>query len=1061
MPRPALAKLSRPRLFGVVRRERVLQLLEDRLAHPAVWIAAPPGAGKTTLAASYVDASKRPALWFQVDSDDTDPATFFHYLGVAAEAFASGDDAAALPALTPEYLPDLPGFTRRYVRMWLARLPAGALLVFDNYQEMPANALTHVVAATLLEELPAGIGCVVISRQAPPPAFARQLAAKALATITWDDLRLTEGEALAVAKIGAATDAASVRAAYRRADGWIAGLILILGQPGAAAAAPGVPPGTPETVFHYFAGTFFDRLQPDTRKMLLATAMLPRMTARLATTVSQVQRAGEALDELYRCNHFVDRRLEGEPTYQLHALFREFLLDSRRREHSADEQREGARRAARALQAAGHVDEAAALYAEAGDWTSATALILEVAPGLLAQGRGMTVLAQLARIPDAVIDAQPWLRFWQGLSQSATDIVQGRAAFARAYEGFAQRQDALGQMLSAAAVVQSFSAAYDDAAPMRPWIGRLEALLATEPSFPDPESELQVASATVFAMMVTAPANPSLPALADRLLTLVERDLDPNLRAGGVVALLNYATWLGNFEFARRASAVGRGLCANPGLLPIRAVWVLVAQVYWWNAQVDERNWRESCDRAQSLMVEHGLSILQPFVPLCIVWGRIDFGEITEAAAAYRQAAAAIRHDRRGDVWLGRFVGGWLAFMQGDLDGAERETAAALAVNREIGWVHTSCFNLCALAVILVERGKYDAAAECVQQVRREYAAVDGPMIDFQVGLIDAYLALRQGDTEYCAASLAAALAIGRGHGYLQTLRWYPPMMTRLAAFALEHDVEPEYVCMLIRRRRMVPERPIEAWPWPVRVYTLGRFALVREDAPVVASGKAQHKPLDLLKALVAHGSRGAAVDALIGILWPEPPEDGGRRALEITVHRLRKILGSDDTVVVSGRRVALSDRHVWVDAWAVDAALTSLATPPVPSRDERCALEEAAGRLLALYGGPFLADERDVSWLLPLRNRIAGGFQRLALRLGELWEGARQWERAAELYARIVEIDPLAETFYRRQMICLEALDRRAEALEVFRRLRQTLSVLLGIAPSAETVTLHRRLLA
>jgi DNA-binding SARP family transcriptional activator len=114
--------------------------------------------------------------------------------------------------------------------------------------------------------------------------------------------------------------------------------------------------------------------------------------------------------------------------------------------------------------------------------------------------------------------------------------------------------------------------------------------------------------------------------------------------------------------------------------------------------------------------------------------------------------------------------------------------------------------------------------------------------------------------------------------------------------------------------------------------------------------------------------------------------------------------------------------------------------------------LEAAAPQVLHLYGGPFLAGESGKAWYMPMRNRLDGRFQRYALRLGEHWESRREWQRAAGLYQRVVELDPLAETFYRRQMACLGTQGLRAEAIEVYRRCRRDAVETLGVAPTSET---------
>src|SRR5215471_10549228 len=78
----------RPRLYGAVARERLFGLLDRARERPAICVVGPPGSGKTTLVASWLDQRKLRGIWFQVDASDSDLASLFYYLGEAAQPFS-------------------------------------------------------------------------------------------------------------------------------------------------------------------------------------------------------------------------------------------------------------------------------------------------------------------------------------------------------------------------------------------------------------------------------------------------------------------------------------------------------------------------------------------------------------------------------------------------------------------------------------------------------------------------------------------------------------------------------------------------------------------------------------------------------------------------------------------------------------------------------------------------------------------------------------------------------------------------------------------------------------
>ncbi len=236
----------------------------------------------------------------------------------------------------------------------------------------------------------------------------------------------------------------------------------------------------------------------------------------------------------------------------------------------------------------------------------------------------------------------------------------------------------------------------------------------------------------------------------------------------------------------------------------------------------------------------------------------------------------------------------------------------------------------------------------------------------------------------------------------------------------------------------------------PVAVFTLGRFAVVKNGQPLSFAPKAPRKPLELLQALIALGGRGVCVEQLALAVWPQQASEDPRNLMDNTVHRLRALLGGRETVLVRDAKLSLNDQQCWVDAWVFERLSSQHDHAPQPY---------TAAAALQLYQGHFLQREDSRPWLLPYRERLHQGLTRLLLHAGQRLEDAGQWACAVQWYSRAVQADPLCEALHFRLMLCHQQAHQLADALAAYQRCHELLREVLGVAPSPATQALARSL--
>jgi DNA-binding SARP family transcriptional activator len=288
---------------------------------------------------------------------------------------------------------------------------------------------------------------------------------------------------------------------------------------------------------------------------------------------------------------------------------------------------------------------------------------------------------------------------------------------------------------------------------------------------------------------------------------------------------------------------------------------------------------------------------------------------------------------------------------------------------------------------------------------------------------------------------------------------WQPSVMAILCARALEAGIEVEYVQDLIRKRNLIVEKPLfhlENWPWHLKIYTLGRFLILKDGQPLQFNRKIQQKPLSMLKALIAFGGKGVREDQIMDALWPEADGDMAHQSFATNLHRLRQLFGYEKAIQRQERRLTLDQRYCWVDVWAFDSILEQANAQWKEGKllDAAQLMEKA----IEIYKGPFLAQEIEETWKISLTELLRSKFLRCIEKLGQYWQQTDQWEKALDCYLKGLEVDDLAEEFYQGLMICYHRLGRLTDVLGVYQRYRKTFCT-LRLEPSAKIEAIYKSL--
>lgn len=1051
------AKLSPPRPQNAVARERLFDWIDAQQGrNGAIWIVGPPGAGKTTLVASYCQARKLRCLWYRLDADDNDLGRFFAFFGHAADAIGIKSQKAQRPIFEAEHLRQPLGFARVWFRSIFASLPRPLVVVLDNLEQAALPDLPGLLAC-VIDEIPQGVHLLITSRHAPPQALATARLNGALAVLAETELRFTAAEAANFAH-AFGLDASAVAAAALRTQGWAAGLRL-LSQNGNAGDSSAYAP----LLFDYFEDLLRSGTDDAGRHMLFVAALLPWIPVALLVDLCEVADAALRLDELCSRNLFVEHVENSSDNYRLHPLLREFLRDRGLRYFETAERSALLTRAAHGFIAQGDHDAALDLSIDATDWDCTTALLHLVFEHKLALGQLDQLGGWVAHLPTSVIDDDPHLRYGLARLCFLREDNTALAHYEHACQTFAARGDLAGQLLCAAGVLE-WSYNTDNFNDHRRWIAllRQDVEKKSPGAAPHELRALRLLNGRLLACFFDGDFDADAKQWADQVFALLVPGAAENERLSVAITLLGclerHKRWDDAQLLAGRMEAL---LTSSRVSMRLKIITRQQIAIDLHRQTGDYTNLRDQALQARALARDYGFPALEFEAVAALLYASQYTGDDAETRKLLAELTGMIDPANVYHQRLGQQMWTWFELQLGHLSAAqEHADALRAAVVRSDMPARFRATWLQPAIYVQFTAGNRDSA--CAELGRLVDDAEPGSKQILQANLfaLEASAHLDAGDLAAAERSLVLALSLAATSRYYGLLAPLRRLLSALCAFALERGAMPTFTRELIHRRRLRPTSTIaEQWPWPLRIRTLGQFSMAVDNVPLAFNGKVPKKPLALLKALIAHSSHAAtdvSQDLLKDALWPEEDADAAHDAFNVALHRLRKLLPHGAELIrLRDGHLSLDGSLCWVDCftferyvYAVDEALANGVDATLISH-----------RALSLYQGHFLREDRDELWSVSARERLRSKFNRMVIACGRALSAAGRESDALDCYRRGVETDDLAEAFYQGAMQSALMLNRPTDGLALYNRLERMLSLTLGVRPSLTSQALRRQL--
>jgi ATP/maltotriose-dependent transcriptional regulator MalT len=328
---------------GIIKRERLINLLKENIEKNLTLIFSPAGYGKTALIQDFVTSQKWDYAWLNASSDIDHIYTFFNYLVHSLKQIdpqfgentlqivESRRQRYQLSRNTKAVVDDFVSiFTNEFNKIF----KNDVILVIDDFQHIEESKWIKETFNKLFAEMPKKLHLIIISRQIPDFDFIPLIAKCNMLKIGMEELIFRFDEIIDLLENIYSIEYSEngVKLLENNLGGWITGIHLTLQSYGKDFNNIKLDyQKIPENIFNFLADKIFKHLDDEMQNFLLVTSILDNFNEDICNQALGIKHSSELINSLIIKNLFIqtialDQGNGNSLVYSYQILFKKFLV---------------------------------------------------------------------------------------------------------------------------------------------------------------------------------------------------------------------------------------------------------------------------------------------------------------------------------------------------------------------------------------------------------------------------------------------------------------------------------------------------------------------------------------------------------------------------------------------------------------------------------------------------------------------------------------------------------------------------------------------------------------